>query len=386
MSKLIFEAKTRHDHSPQKYTEDSFSFCDRSAWQAIENVRHLLNDWASAYPEVEAGELISRFRTEFDAVFFELFIYTFFSRLNFELHPHPIMSHTTKRCDFKATDINGDFFLECITTNGLSYEEEGRKNTEHLFYDFINEMNCPGFYLKLVEVNFKGAGYPAFKKIRQYLEQEINAIDPDTIPIALIREFKNLPALIHDDPKFRLTLQLVPKPLEAREKKTRAIGVFTTKFHNGGFGHVLADAIKRKAGKYGRIPAPFMIAINALTELPIDDYDIEDALFGGLMTNRVPLILKGEYVIPATVESSFFAFGKPVHTRVSAVLVTRVNPTNLAHAKYWIYYHPMAAKELDLDRLNLASYRINSNGIHIMEGRSIKEVLDVPYDWPGEKK
>lgn len=235
-------------------------------------------------------------------------------------------------------------------------------------------------------MQFKSLGYPAFKKIRDYLNVQINAIDPDSVSLPSIREFKDLPAIVHDDPKFLLKIELIPKDKDAHGRRTgRAIGVSTTGFNFGGFGYVIADAIKRKATRYGRMSHPFLIAIDVKTELPIDEYDIENALFGDLPPYKVPGILEGKFTIPLTVESSFFAFGKPVHTRVSAVMVTNVNPSNLAYAKYWIYYHPFAAKELLLDELDLNGYRISHKGIVVSKGRDIRDLLSLADDWPGEK-
>ncbi len=368
-----------------RYSEDSFSFYDRCDWPAIQNVRQLINNWAEKYPEIDRGELPGRLKTDFDSTFFELFIFSFFSTLGFELSPHPKLPHTSKRCDFQVTGLNKQFYLECISTNGLSDTERARKNTENYFYDFFNQLNLPGFYIKIAKLEFKDTSYSAFKKIRDYLNVQINAIDPDSVVFPTLREFSDLPSIVHDDPKFLLRIELIPKDKNARGKSGRAIGVSTTKFHIGGFGHVIADAIKRKATRYGTLNHPYLIAIDVKTELPIDEYDIEDALFGDLGQQRVPSILRAETAVPLTVEASFFAIGKPIHTRASAIMVTNVSPTNLADAKYWIYYHPLAARELALDDQDLHSHRIGKNGIVVTKGREIKDILSIPSDWPGEK-
>ncbi|AMP98697.1 hypothetical protein AY601_1786 [Pedobacter cryoconitis] len=385
MTEPLFVEKYRTDATPMHYTEDPFVFYDRCDGPAFENVRLLLNCWLEAYPESERQELSRRFRSEFYAAFYELALYTIFAALGCSLEPHPILSHSTKRCDFRVSGA-AEFFLECINTNGLSAKEENRQNTVHYFYDVLNQMDCPSFYLKLVEVHFKGSSYPPLTKIRAQLEIEINQIDPDTMPAGTIREFRDLPGLSYEDPKFRLVLQLIPKPPQTREKKARAIGVTTTGFHIGGFGHVIADALRRKAAKYGKITAPFLIAINALTALPVDEYDIEDALFGNVYRNYIPAILNGERAIPAAAESSFFWKGKAIHTRVSAVLVSNLTPTNLVWAKYWIYFHPLAEYPLYLKALGLHANRIGPDGIAVTEGRRIAEILGLPADWPGEKK
>lgn len=385
MTEPLFAEKERNDATPMYYTEDLYIFYDRCDGPAFENVRQLLNRWLADYPEAERMELAGRFRSEFYAAFYELCLYSVFRALGCRLEPHPILPHTSKRCDFRVLGT-ADFFLECINTNGLSAEEESRQNTLHYFYDLLNQANCPGFYLQLSEVQFKGSSYPPLTRIRSELEKHLNLLDPDSIPAGTVREFSDLPTLSYEDPKFRLVLRLIPKPPEARGKKARTIGAFPIRTHVGGFGHVIADALKRKAAKYGRIPAPFMIAINALTIYPVENDDIENALFGNVYLNYIPAILKGERAIPANAESSFLMHGRAIHTRVSAVLVSNLTPTNLGSAKYWIYFHPLAEYPLDLQALGLHAYRIGPDGIAVTEGRRIAEILDIPSDWPGEKR
>jgi len=92
------------------------------------------------------------------------------------------------------------------------------------------------------------------------------------------------------------------------------------------------NSIRRKAANYGKIPAPFFIAINALTELPIDEYEIEGVLFGNVYRNYIQAILNSERVIPADA-NVFFWQGKAINTRVSAVLVSSLTPTNPGWAK-----------------------------------------------------
>lgn len=80
-----------------------------------ENIRQLINKWAEAYPEDDRGDLPVRLRSDFNSTFFELFIFTLFSRLGFELTPHPELENTLKRCDFEVRSAEHLFYLECIS-------------------------------------------------------------------------------------------------------------------------------------------------------------------------------------------------------------------------------------------------------------------------------
>lgn len=380
----IFEEKIRTDGRPAYYTEKSYNFYDRCSWQAAANVRELLNSWLSDFPEDGQIALAKRFRTEFEAAFFELLCYTIFRRLGFSLEEHPFMSHTSKRCDFGVSNAKHFFYLECINTDGYSEDDRGRRNTENLFYDLLDAMDCPNFYLQLQHVSFSGKRTPAFSKVRQELQALIDQIDPDDSNVEEVKDFSDLPAFRHKDPLFQLQLNLIPKPAQRRTEGSRNIGVFSTKTHVGGFGHVLYEAIKRKAARYGKVEAPFLIAVNALTELPVDEYDIEDALYDHF-TAYLPAMLSGRKEIPKQTESAFLTHGRFTHTRVSAVLFTRATPTNLFHVPYWIYLNPKASHHLPLDGLPLKNHRITIDGIEVTSGRSIGELLALPEDWPGEK-
>jgi len=127
-----------------------------------------------------------------------------------------------------------------------------------------------------------------------------------------------------------------------------------------------------------------MLAVNALTELPIDEYDIEDALYDH-STDYLSRILSGAKVLPQRTEGAFISHGRIIDTRISAILFTRATPTNLFQVPYWIYHDPKASFPLKLHDLPLNSHDVSVNGVQIIIKKSIGELLGLPDSWPGEK-
>lgn len=88
------------------------------------------------------------------------------------------MEHNTKPCHFGVSDADHSFFLECISTDGFSDEQKAQRNTNHLFYDILDEMQCPNFYFRLKRVLFKGKKTPAFSKVSKELQKLLDLINP----------------------------------------------------------------------------------------------------------------------------------------------------------------------------------------------------------------
>jgi hypothetical protein len=85
----LFEKKERTLDGPAKYNVDTYQYYNDSARQDMEVIRQLLEKWFSHYPDDEKQDLKTRFQASFDAAFYELYIYTLFTKLGFSLSIHP---------------------------------------------------------------------------------------------------------------------------------------------------------------------------------------------------------------------------------------------------------------------------------------------------------
>src|SRR5437763_17029984 len=110
----LFAYILRTLRGPGNYTEDTFSFLNRSAWPAFEAVRNLLESFFRRYPPSESAELKSKFETQFESAFFELYLHELLLRLGCEVAVHPTLNGIGAKPDFLArfptagSDCRGD--------------------------------------------------------------------------------------------------------------------------------------------------------------------------------------------------------------------------------------------------------------------------------------
>jgi hypothetical protein len=138
----------------------------------------------------------------------------------------------------------------------------------------------------------------------------------------------------------------------------------------------IKDAIRNKAGRYGKPDLPYIVCINATGTIGIDDYEVDNALLGSLAV---------EYNINAPTpderwvrkrDGFFYGPQGPEYTRVSAVFITNVQPANYKSAEYRLFLHPFAALPLPMESLGLSAKFIQGNQIQVYKGKTFPEIFN----------
>lgn len=385
----LFDRAARHDTQPKLYSEESFSYYNRSARPAVARIREVLQEWFDRYPVAEQEELWRRFRADFAAAFFELFLHELLRRLGIEPIPHPFLDAQTKRRpDFLAVSPGGKrFLLEATLARDESVKKRAERRISDRLKDEINKLDLSDFMLgvHIIQVPQRS---PSARRIRAFLENEVKKYDADEIVRACEREGSSaLPVLRYSNEGLIAEFQLIPVKPSARGKRgRRAIGI-----HTGGRvvqvkpSRSLTRAIRRKATKYGELDVPYVIAVNAVGEYGTYTEDIVEALYG---EERIQLRLTEsgrsnarQIRVPGGVWLS--PRGQPRHTRVSAVMIA--NPLtvwNIPKAPIRVYENPWATNPLgtELDRLPRALIR--ESDIEWLEGSTLGEIIGLPDTWP----
>src|SRR5437868_609232 len=77
----LFDSRMRTDEGPAKYTESRFEYLNRTARPRFGQIRELLQEWFSRYPEFDEPQWLNRFRDSDDrhhvGAFFELYTRAF---------------------------------------------------------------------------------------------------------------------------------------------------------------------------------------------------------------------------------------------------------------------------------------------------------------------
>lgn len=379
----LFEEKNRTDKAYANHLDNTYDFFDRSALSWIELIRNHLNNWFDKYPKSEKVELKARFKDKFSPAFYELFIHEYFSNQGFTLEPHPKINGTTKRPDFLVKGKGIEFYLEAKEAMDKSDKEVSLENKEKLFYDGLNKVNSPNFFLKLDKVEFKLSNQPSSKKLVRFLENKLPNYNPDLLAKKVKEKgFDELEKIIYEDKNLKVQVSLIPKSPKIRGKKDiRPIGIYPINASWGGAGNSLKSAFTKKATRYGKLDKPFIICINSKSDKPLDDYEVLNAMFGSstYFFNKNKPITDGEW--SRKFDGIFQNTLGAKYTRVSAVFITDVYPANLHIAREWFIQHPYSNKPINFDYFEASKIYVEETEIKSIVGKTIKEILNIPDNW-----
>lgn len=380
----LFDFKTRTRLDPAKHIEDPYKFYDTSARKNITNIRKLLNKWFDNYPASEKSELKSRFVGSFYPAFFELFLYELFSRLEFQIIIHPKIENSKKRPDFLLRKDSLEIYVEAKESSDISSQAEKIQNREGYFYDSLNKVISPNFFLQVKKLDIKTHEQPSMKSINRKVEDWLSDLDPDILESKMIeRDFDSIPLFRINNDKILIEIKPIPKSKKNRGKTNgRPIGIYPIKSFWGGSENSIRKAIERKINRYGKLTKPYLICINSTSFRGIDEEDILDAIFGTQVLSHN--FTNNKSSIRREPDGLVYRNNRARNKKASAFFITNVLPHNLHVAKYWIYKHPFAKYDFDLAETNLTYHFIQNNEIQKLMGKEISEILTLSEDWLDE--
>lgn len=387
----LFDDIVRSYYEPSLYAEAQFSYMNRSARDDVEAIRQKLEEWFSHYPKLEQPELRSSFRSELDtqhqSAFFELFLHELMIKLDCRVTPHPPIPNTTKTPDFLVEPSDADsFYIEAVLATYESADEVAAESRKNIVYDILNrEVASSDFYLWL-RLRGTPATPPPAKKIASFVNSRLAKLDPDEV--SLLHEkgrMADAPCWIFEHDGWIIDFRPIPKKPEARKKEgVRPLGAFSSGEWTDSRTPLL-EAITKKAGRYGKLNLPYIVAVNS-TEF-VDEIDVTEALFGKEQFNVFVSETKSrepvEPLMSRVLDGAWTSPEGPRYTRVSAVLLAiRLSPWNIAQCDVSLYHNPWAQKPYRSVLNRLPQAIVESNHIKRMEGVTIAEIFDIPESWP----
>ena len=359
----LFDNFNRTYDAPALHNEDKYHFFNRSARPASAHIREALENWFTHYPDNDKAELKARFQSEFSSAFYELFIHELLLKIGCGVTVHPVASsRSSTRPDFLARfPCGADVFVEAVLSKGESNEERNRHAQLNTLYDEINKIKSPNFFLTILSAKNPQGMQPSGRKIRSFLNERLKGLNPDEISEAVRKcGAKGAPTWIFSDGSFELEVSPIPKPPESRGKPGhRLIGIEPGGGHWGGSAAALRGSITAKAKQHGRLNKPYVIAVNSLSVWGTDDDDISEAFCGsqGVFSN---------------------------YSRISAVLVTKVYPSNIPSAPICLYHNPFAVKPCMRLSWQVNQTTYCETKLEVIKGISVGELMNLPVTWPGK--
>jgi hypothetical protein len=322
MALTVFDDVQRPDASPCGHAESVASYLNRSAMDVAVGSRALIETWFARLCEQQRLEVRDRLRSDDDrhfyAGFWELYLHEVLTQMGYAVECHPTLPHTSKHPDYLVRRGEAAFYLEA-TIAGLSNDEIASDRRRGRIYEYLDSLDSPNFFL-WIDVETEGPRDPPARSLRQDLKCWLDSLDPDLVP----QNYKirgELPIHTWQNSGWLLRFQAFAKAPEHRgEPGVRPIGGVTGK---GGWiddrGSLLT-VLKSKAGRYGTLGAPYVIAVLEMGQFAWTESDWHrmGALYGSAQVTWGP-----DTRVRHTRAPDGFWLGRkgPQNRRVSGVLL-----------------------------------------------------------------
>jgi hypothetical protein len=386
----VFDNVLRTYTGPADYAEESFSFFNRSAREEVGRVRDLIEAWVADYPAAERSEIVMRLREDsgnFQSAFFELYVHHLLKRSGHEVELHPLVKGTTKRPDFLAIPTNGfspPTYVEAVVAGGRSEAERTERALHDRIQDDINSFEQTEFLLIVAILEGKPNQYPARRLLHAFVGRILKGLDPEDvaersqngedISRTLRRRFihKGLTVEVYPIPKSQTTRGRVERNIAGGPIRVLRSNAF----------HSVRDAIKTKAGRYGELGRPYVIAVNCASEWGVEEIEVRQALLG-----REVVVFSDDEdpQFRYDGEGAFSHRSKPTNTRVSAVLAVRgLWPHSVPYADVALYHHIAPKLPYGGPLESLREIKLVDTHLEIVPGptRHIGQLFDLHTGWP----
>jgi hypothetical protein len=328
----LFEDFERTYEGIADQNEDTLSFVNRSAWPECHQIRAILENFYNSYPKQQRPKLKTRLQKQFDSAFFELFLHQLLLRNGCDVVVEPELTTTSSIPDFSARFTDGnEVIVEATVATDLSNKEKARNaRIETLRREIDSKLPSTDFWVSLGQVSDENL-VPPSKDIIRFIRAKLLAIGWESV----IEELKQRPYAIptwtyKNEAGFEVEISAFPKAPEMRGKPTvRTVGAVPGGVRWGGSSHALKKAITDKCSKYGRLNIPFVVAVNAISSWGTGLEDVEEALFGSTIQNDKR---KAVWIGPQG----------PRNRGLSAVLIAKVWPWNIASSELRLHHNPFA--------------------------------------------
>ncbi|BBY28130.1 hypothetical protein [Mycolicibacterium sediminis] len=340
----IFDDVERTDSAPAYDTEDSFTFLNRVARPSWARVRELTERWFADYPASDQSDLRSRFwkpdAAQHYGAGWELYVYTLYRSLGYEVTVHPTLPDTKRKPDFLVTRDGISSYVECVVFLAAGGSGSGQRSW---IFECTNKARDPNFVVN-IEVRRDGSERPKAAEIIRPLEKWLSSLDPDELQ-RRIDTGQAPPYLKLDVRGWSIEYDAWPVRPECRGAGGRLIGAYPMVLGVGDDEVRLREIVKYKGARYGSPDKPLVIAVLNTSGFT-DERDMTEALFGTEAVEYIP----GQRDSIRTVRQrdGYWRQGPNNRgTRVAAVLLGQnISPWHITHALPELWLNPWADRPL----------------------------------------
>ena len=377
----LFDDMKRTDASSRQPNEPFFAYLNRSADREATEIRGRLESWFGGFPVKARDDVRGRFREDDDhahrGATFELFIHELLIRLDCTVEVHPKISGKNSRPDFFAHHGGRVFYVEATVIDSKENPLEEDVLAK------INSLASPHFYI-FAKVDGKLLSAPSREQVVQPFVSLLDAHNPDEVQ-CLIDEGGRMAAPSRKIECGAWSLQgwLVPiSPAKRGDRKSRTLIIGPARSEMVDWSTSVQRAVRKKAGKYGALGAPLVVAANVRDPF-FDKESAMEALFGKeqitYVEERPDLPTKlGRKPDGVWIQGGY----QPRYTRLDAVwMFSNVVPWNLCSMSNCLYVNPFARDMKLPDVLyRLPHARAHEYEIRWSEGENIGQMFGIGED------
>lgn len=370
------------------YMPESMSRKDyllRSTRPAMQNIRRLISQWFSHYPDQEKDNWKSSFlsseQIQHDAAFFELFMHELLRSTGWSMKIHPTIDSTQKRPDFLCTKNDTSFYLEAKITTGKSEQEEKAISRLNTAMQQINQKVKSRFFSLGIDTEGLPERMINSRKLTETLNSWLSSLNHEEC----LRLQKQYPSIDYREAGLRMQFEAYPKhtPID-----TESILAVFSHGHEGGIitPHIpIRDALKNKANKYGNnLKKPYIIAINSLNVFANVRQDALSALYGAPCIRYQPGAPHKQPTPARDNNGSFCLHGKKRKPQVSgAFIFENITPiTRYQNSKALFVPNISATFPMQTPLPQICYMADNGRELTLKESSTIGHLLKLPENWP----
>lgn len=377
----LFDRFERDYFGPPVAGESQFSYLYRSARIEALNVRTVLEEWFSRYPEKHKCNLRTRLTSDDDSLFssavFELFLHELvICNGHHVVEVEPSVPNSARKPDFLIRSKRGDlFYLEAANATGETPALKAAKKRRAVAIDVIYSVRCPWHFFDVYPKGFPSRP-PRIKALREGLEAWSRSLERGSIDAA---------PFVWSEDGFQVTI----KPRNRNKKQTAddqtSVAMEMGEGHSATLGDGIREVLKKKASRYGSLDHPLVVAINDKMYFAGLD-ELWTALFGS------PCVVFRKYSDGRTelLDEESRRFNGvwldskgPRRTGLSAVIyVESLSAWSVAQRTGVIAHNPYASKPLPQGLFGLDEFSPVEDELVKTEGNALSILLKLPADWP----
>jgi hypothetical protein len=369
----------RTDVEPASHLIGRFEYLNPSAREEAERVRVLLEQMIANYPEDHSEALICRIRSRDErahvGAVFELGLHELLLRRGFQIVEIEPTFANGRAPDFlvQAPD-DSRFYLEATVAWGDAVPTDGAARRRRDALQAIDDVLSKDFFLSL-----HARGVPATQiatgKLRRRVQDFVDKLDHDAVTAA-IEGGQQAPLYQEDLDGLNIVIEPVPKNI--RGTGGRAIGI---QMLPGGVVQphlAIASSLAGKAGRYGELDLPYIIAVTAMETFANEDSAV-DALFG----TEAVLVNANGHAWVRNPDGLWRGPNGPINTRVSAVMFTRrLSAWDFGQRALTLMRNPWATRPLPDVPLSFPTKHVIDDKLVAIDGLTTGQVLGLSDEWP----